>query len=849
MAHNARGYDSHFVLAYCVENTVTPTVIYNGSKIMYMSVGHGLNVKFIDSLNFLPMPLKDLPKALGLNQDLRKGDFPHFFNVEGNFEYVGPMPEPRYYGVDFMKSSARDSFMAWYDKNADSTFDFQKEIMEYTRTDVAILREACMKFRDLIKEATLVRRENEPERYVDVFAHATLASAAMHIIRYAVLSETHKVTLKSRPDEEIMAELRAGVWTDTRTGRVIDGSDIIKKRFMKSQIPQIPARGYTKSAKHSVKSIAWLEWVSVSELGAPRKIQHARNGGEYSIPGTRYLADGHYGNTLYEFYGCYYHGHQCVPNRSVRNTRTRKTMAVLYSECMRREAEIKALGYEVVTIWECQWDLMVSENDDLKAFVAGLDMPPPLRIREALMGGRTCPIRLYHECVAPDEVIKYMDVTSMYSTANLHMKVPTCHPEIITDPNVMDFSLEPYFGLIKAKVLPPTDLYIPVLPYRANAKLLFPLCRTCAEKGDPGAPECTCSDDKRALTGTWCTDEVKKAMTVGYRILAIYEIYHYPETTQYDPATGRGGLFKEYVQAFLKLKQEASGYPAGCDTDDAKEAYVRSYALRQGIQLDKAKIEYNPGLRLVAKLFLNSCWGKFCERGNRPKVIFVKTRLELARLQNDVSKEIINFHIVNEDVIAVEITADEEFCEESTYTNEVIGALTTCFGRLYLLEIIQKLGRDVLYFDTDSVIFLLRQSEWSTPYGPLEIGDLLGELTDELEDPEDYIKVFGSSGPKCYTYMTSKGKTTLKIKGVTLNHANKQKFTFESVKKVIHDEITEIVTPMTNQICRQKYTGLIYNRPFRKAYIKTFNKRRILNDGTFDTVPYGYRERDTEMVL
>ena len=33
------------------------------------------------------------------------------------------------------------------------------------------------------------------------------------------------------------------------------------------------------------------------------------------------------------------------------------------------------------------------------------------------------------------------------------------------------------------------------------------------------------------------------------------------EVTQYDVATGEGGLFVEYINKFLKLKAEASGYP------------------------------------------------------------------------------------------------------------------------------------------------------------------------------------------------------------------------------------------------------------------------------------------------
>ena len=70
---------------------------------------------------------------------------------------------------------------------------------------------------------------------------------------------------------------------------------------------------------------------------------------------------------------------------------------------------------------------------------------------------------------------------------------------------------------MKCKVLSPRGLHIPVLPYRSSNKLLFGLCRTCAE----GRHETKCqhNDDQGAITGTWVTDEVKMAIEKGYQIL------------------------------------------------------------------------------------------------------------------------------------------------------------------------------------------------------------------------------------------------------------------------------------------------------------------------------------------
>jgi hypothetical protein len=97
--------------------------------------------------------------------------------------------------------------------------------------------------------------------------------------------------------------------------------------------------------------------------------------------------------------------------------------------------------------------------------------------------------------------------------------------------------------------------------------------------------------------------EVEKALEKGYRILAIHEVWHFPETSD--------GLFKEYIDTFLKIKQEASGYPKECVTEEQKQYYVDEYFENSGIRLDPHKIEHNPGLRALAKLMLNSFWGMY----------------------------------------------------------------------------------------------------------------------------------------------------------------------------------------------------------------------------------------------
>ena len=78
IAHNSKGYDCHFVLKWLIDQGIKPYCIYNGVKIMFMEIPK-LSIRFIDSLNFLQMPLKSFPKTFSMNE-LKKGFFPHYFN-------------------------------------------------------------------------------------------------------------------------------------------------------------------------------------------------------------------------------------------------------------------------------------------------------------------------------------------------------------------------------------------------------------------------------------------------------------------------------------------------------------------------------------------------------------------------------------------------------------------------------------------------------------------------------------------------------------------------------------------------------------------------------------------------
>ena len=146
------------------------------------------------------------------------------------------------------------------------------------------------------------------------------------------------------------------------------------------------------------------------------------------------------------------------------------------------------------------------------------------------------------------------------------------------------------------------DLYYSVLQYRWNKKILSCLCRICVEENNMRGQFQHFSDTESALSGTWVLDEVRLAVSKGYRIVEIHEVYEYV-VTQYDKASGEGGLFVEYNDTFLKLKAEASGYPSWVQTPSDEDRYIEEFRKNEGIILNKVSIHHNSSKWGLAKFY------------------------------------------------------------------------------------------------------------------------------------------------------------------------------------------------------------------------------------------------------
>ena len=207
--------------------------------------------------------------------------------------------------------------------------------------------------------------------------------------------------------------------------------------------------------------------------------------------------------------------------------------------------------------------------------------------------------------------------------------------------------------------------------------------------------------------------------------------------------------------------------------------------------------------------------GKFAQRSNLTKTEMVTEPKEFFDLLYSSEFEVSDARLVNDETVEVHYSKVGEFEEQNNKVNIVIAAFTTAYARLKLYDLLDLLQERVLYYDTDSVVFV---HEPGKPEPPL--GDYLGDLTDELDG--DYITTFVSGGPKNYAYVTNNDKRVTKIRGITLDHATTKKLNPEVMRSLVHLHVNchiqgKVTVDIPFKITRDKKTKENYYKENEKG--------------------------------
>ena len=183
--------------------------------------------------------------------------------------------------------------------------------------------------------------------------------------------------------------------------------------------------------------------------------------------------------------------------------------------------------------------------------------------------------------------------------------------------------------------------------------------------------------------------------------------------------------------------------------------------------------------------------------------------------------------------------------------NIFIGAFTTCWARLKLYSYFEQVDEQVLYYDTDSVIYHWKSGQ---PYFPT--GNFLGEMTDELDG--DVITKFVSGGAKHYGYVTRviddehPSKTVCKVRGFTLDVRDMEVLNYASMKKNI---VAELENPEEKRRVINISNPTHFQRDVTNKRIKLVNRvktyglvfdKRVVDPVTKSSLPYRFTRMSEE---
>jgi hypothetical protein len=128
--------------------------------------------------------------------------------------------------------------------------------------------------------------------------------------------------------------------------------------------------------KYWKSEVEWLEWTSEA---FKVKVEHKYNGRQKVIhvdKKTSFPVDGYIPehNTILQFHGCHWHGHECQPSNSEMIKRRKDTESVT--------GRLRDLGYTVVEKWECDWNNTKAKHSTIRNFIKE-HLSLPSRVNES----------------------------------------------------------------------------------------------------------------------------------------------------------------------------------------------------------------------------------------------------------------------------------------------------------------------------------------------------------------------------------------------------------------------------------------------------------------------------------
>lgn len=450
--------------------------------------------------------------------------------------------------------------------------------------------------------------------------------------------------------------------------------------------------------------------------------------------------------------------------------------------------------------------------------------------RQAMRGGRTDVRQRY-----AFGKMKYVDVVSLYPFVQFTKEFPTGKPQTIFYPPIDDINFNDWeLYDFKTAIL---DIDVDVIEFSFHPVLVC----NCPSDGfkwlDDEKTTIDCSNKKGKLVAPLFN--MRHLTTTGVELFyaiqsGVYVLKKIHRVDRYEPDKS---LFTAYYRQFLKIKYEASGF------DGNEEEWIRfrnGVFENQGIKLERHNMVKNEGLRFIAKLLLNSLWGKLGQSPEKKEIFMGQHMDQFKNLVAKGDRGMIEnarkrkFEINNEEYLEADVTI-KDYRQLATKTSYPVAVYVAAWGRIVLWQALNKLGSRVVYHDTDSIIY---HYDEDNPAKNIKEGNQLGEW--EAEENGEFITEIACVAPKMYAYKVGGREPKIKMKGIHLSVSTDHMITFDLFKKFA----TNVFIPLKDKsIDQDKFEWLreecqMVTYGFKKIIRGTYDKG-IIDKNTFRTYPFG----------
>lgn len=745
-AHNGGKYDTIFIENYMSKyKMLAPSKISRGLKILNLYYPT-LDITFKDSINFIPSALRNMSTDFGI-EELRKGHFPHklitveYLKEAERTNFIVPRPSRDMFHADFGTGQTgirdRAEFEAFLDQfySTSDPWNLKQDAIDYCISDTILLGKTLHEYREkTIYLTDGIERVCEKFQTFDPLQYVTGPSGIMKFYLSQLLPE--------------------------KTISIIDRYESLVK----------------------IMTEKWLLWEEYK-----RGIQITR-----VLDIDNMIVAGESEDFIFRFLPCYNHGCPICMAPVARNARVGWSFGKLLE--MTRDAETKLsilTRKKVIDMWSHTWTNMIVSEEYQEWYTRNEQKiidELPLDPRDAYKGGITELYKIFY----PGK-IQMVDYVSQYPTSllgesicpftqdKIYWPMPTGPHTSIWKPK--KYSFENQLGVIKCRVLPPQDLYAPFLGYKLKSlvdpgvnEVIYGLCKECMDIRNQ--KECFhINEFERSFVGTWTLTEIDYALSLGYKILNITEVWVYQDKDH--------NLFKNFIVPFMitKITSKKSGLVVNEEfTTKGLElaAYVKEST---GVQLVPSQFQNSPSLRTIAKLIMNSFYGKWGQRSiwSESAVYDESDEKDMKRCWKLLSSHDVSIsfgeviQIGDRTLISMMYEKDPATTKGDKQKNDHIAAYVTAYGRIMIHRAIHNIGDKALYCDTDSVFHI------QTTDKLYETGFRIGDLELELDDAHYWV----ANGRKSYAYRKPDGSHVTKQKGIALKQSLAHLFTPEKMLRMI----------------------------------------------------------------